>query len=139
VVNRSDAPLLPALPGDKFMQAIVRGDAREFTVKLLGPNPVSCGFANYCGESSIIAISHPLYALTSTEGGFTIEGVPLDEELILNAWHPLFEVTSEPFKLSSVAREKVFELTLKPTAAAMRESEPKKAPATKGGTKKAQE
>jgi len=135
VVNRSDTPLLPALPGDKFMQAIVRGDAREFTVKLLGPNPVSCSFANYCGESSIITLSHPLYAVTDAQGSYTIERVPLDEELTLHAWHPLFEVTSVPFKLSHEEREKQLELTLTPTASAV-ESEPKKGKAPPPGKSK---
>jgi hypothetical protein len=114
VTNRSDLALLPSLPGDKFMQAMMRGETREFTIKRLGPTRLGCGFSNYCGETSIITLSHPLFAVTDAEGNFTIKNVPLDQPLTLHAWHPLFDVTSVPFTVTAAAPEKRLELELSP-------------------------
>lgn len=114
VTNRSDLALLPSLPGDKFMQAMMRGETREFTIKRLGPTRLGCGFSNYCGETSIITLSHPLFAVTDAEGNFTIEKVPLDQSLTLHAWHPLFDVTSVPFTVTAGEPEKRLEIELAP-------------------------
>lgn len=141
VTNRSDAPLLPVLPGDKFMQGLVRGESREFEVNKLGPNVVACGFSNYCGESAIITLSHPLYDVSDAQGSYTIERVPLDEELTLHAWHPLFEVTSVPFKLSRDEPAKTIDLVLTPTPspAPERRAPPKQSKPAKGAKKPPQD
>jgi hypothetical protein len=139
VTNRSPVALLPLLPGDKFMQALLRGESREFPVTSFGPNPVACGFSNYCGESSVITLSHPLYDVTAADGTFTIGNVPLDQELTIHAWHPLFEVTSATFKLSDQERAKSFELELMPSPSAASdgkaEATPKGARAKKSDAK----
>lgn len=114
VVNRSQLALLPTLPGDRFMQAILPGESREVTLKGLGTQTIGCSFSNYCGESAVITLSHALQAVSDEDGRFSIEQIPLDQELTLHAWHPLFDVASVAFKLTHAEREKGFELALTP-------------------------
>jgi hypothetical protein len=113
VTNRSETALIPTMPGDKFMRGLMRGESHEATLQLTQTR-ILCGFGSYCGESLVIATKHPLYAVTSAEGFFTIERVPLDENLRVHAWHPLFEITSAPVRLSDDKREAMVELTLTP-------------------------
>jgi hypothetical protein len=121
VINRSKTTFLPVLPGDKFMQAILPGATREVPLDAPGSLEVHCGFGGYCGATMLVSVAHSLFTISDRKGHFTIEGIPLGEELIVHAWHPLFEVTSEPFKLSGEEPHKSLELTLSPL--------PKQAPA----------
>jgi hypothetical protein len=133
--NRSEATFLPMLPGDRFMRGLMPREAREFVTKRLGPTPLSCGFASYCGESSVITLSHPLYAVTDAQGSFTIERVPLDQKLTLHAWHPLFEVTSVEFELSASEPDKRVSIELAPSPpAADKKGAAKPAPAKGKGS-----
>jgi hypothetical protein len=113
ITNRSESAMIPSLPGDKFMQGMLRGESREAT---LGgtQTKISCAFGSYCGESLVVATSHPLFAVTSSEGFFTIEKVPLDQDLTIHAWAPLFDVASQTFRLSEDKREVMIELSLTP-------------------------
>jgi len=124
VTNRSEMALLPVLPGDSYMRGILRGETREFTLDKLGTIRVRCEFGSYCGESLVIALSHPLYAVTDEAGRFHIEQVPLDEELMLHAWHPLFKVASVPFKLTSASPTRVVDLAVQPGARAVQPPKP---------------
>lgn len=119
VTNRTDAPFLPILPGDKFMRGMMRGESRDFPAQSKGSLTIHCDMGYFCGESTIVTLSHPLQAVTDAQGRFNIEQVPLDEELQIHAWHPLFEVASAPFKLTHAQREKTLELAITPTAAAL--------------------
>jgi hypothetical protein len=116
VTNRSDSAMIPTLPGDKFMRGMMRGETREAPIAVTQLK-VSCGFGSYCGEALVIATTHPLYAVTSSEGFYTIENVPLDQDLNIHAWAPLFDVSSEPFRLSEDKREAVINLVLTPLPA----------------------
>lgn len=118
VTNRSPSVLLPILPGDTFMRGLMRGETRDFALTRLGPTAVECAFGNYCGKSLVIGVSHPLYAVSDDKGRFTIRQVPLGQELKLNAWHPLFQVTTVSVELSRAEPEKTVELTLQPTPSA---------------------
>jgi hypothetical protein len=118
VINRSQTAFLPVLPKDPFMQAILSGDSREAPISFIGPSPLSCGFGSYCGESLLVSTAHSLYAVTDAQGHFTISGVPLDQELTIHAWNPVFEATSAPFKLTREASSKTIELALTPLAPA---------------------
>ncbi|MDB4990930.1 MAG: hypothetical protein JWN04_6108 [Myxococcaceae bacterium] len=117
ITNRSEMPLVPRLPGASFMRGLMHGDAQQGPLKQTRTT-IDCNFGSYCGESLVIATTHPLYAVTSQEGFFAIEQVPLDQDLKIHAWNPLFEVTSAPFRLSHEQPEQMIELTLTPTAAA---------------------
>jgi hypothetical protein len=116
VTNRSDSAMLPSLPGDKFVRGMMTGETREVPVEST-QTKISCSMGSYCGESLVVASTHPLYAVTSSEGFFTIEKVPLDQDLMIHAWAPLFDVTSEPFRLSDSKRELMIELILTPLPA----------------------
>ncbi len=113
VTNRSEMALLPSIPGESFMRGLLRGESQDFPLKQT-QTVVRCAFGSYCGESLIVATTHALYAVTDVEGRFTIEQVPLDQELTVHAWHPLFRAASAPFKLTREAREQTIELALVP-------------------------
>lgn len=114
VTNRSKASFLPLLPGDSFMQAMLPDAAREVPVGGIGAADLKCGFGSYCGESVVLAVAHSLFAVTDSEGHFTISGIPLDQELTLHAWHPLFDVAIATFKLTSEEPSKGLDLQLVP-------------------------
>jgi hypothetical protein len=118
LTNKSPAPLLPRLPGDQFLQALIQGGSREITLDSMGPASLHCDFAGFCGETWIVTTGHTLYAVTDAEGRFKISGIPLNQELVIHAWHPLFEVTSAPFKLTKAEASKTLDLELKPLAQA---------------------
>ncbi len=118
VTNRSNTAFLPLLPGDAFMQAILPDATREVELKGLGPAELKCGFGSYCGESIVLAVAHSLFAVTDSSGQFSISGVPLDQDLTVHAWHPLFDVADAKFRLSAAEPSKVVEFVLTPSAAA---------------------
>lgn len=113
VTNRSETPMVPQLPGQSFMRGMLRGESAEMPLKSTQVR-IHCPFGSYCGETLVISTTHPLYAVTTTEGFFTIEQVPLDQDLRVHAWHPLFDITSTGFRLTDSAREAMVELTLTP-------------------------
>lgn len=125
VTNRAHTAFLPVLPGDNFMQAIMPGKSREVEINALGASTVHCGFGGYCGSATLVTVGHSLFAVTDAQGQFEIEGVPLDEELTLHAWNPLFEVTTTTLKLTKAepGKELVLELTPVPTQAQANQAE----------------
>lgn len=125
VTNESDSPVLPVVPGDSMMQALLKGQTRDFTLKRLGPLRITCGFGAFCGESTLVTVAHPLYAVSDEKGQYEIKGIPLGQKVMLHAWHPLFEVSSVPVQLTTQEHEKTVELTLTPRPAP---SEPKEKP-----------
>lgn len=129
ITNKSQAPFLPLMPRESFMQALLPGAQREAPISGIGPMALKCGFGAYCGESTLLSTSHSLYAITDAEGRFTITGVPLDQELTVHAWHPLFTPTSATFKLTNAERSKEVELTIQPVAAAPEGAPTETAPA----------
>lgn len=116
VTNRSEAAMIPTLPGDKFMRGMLTGESRDAPISTTQVK-VSCGFGSYCGEALVVATTHSLYAVTTSEGFFEIKNVPLDQDLRIHAWAPLFDVSSEPFRLSEDKREAVIDLALTPLPA----------------------
>lgn len=131
VTNRSEAVFVPRLPAGSFMRGLMHGESSE--AKLTETRSrVECSFAAYCGESLVVATTHSLYDVTTPEGFFTIEHVPLDQELTVHAWHPLFQVaSSNPVTLTHAQPEQMVELTLAPSpgALAIKPGPPQRAPA----------
>jgi hypothetical protein len=129
VTNRSETALVPRVPGASYMRGLLKGETASGVLKA-ARTVVDCGFGSYCGDSLVIATTHPLAAVTTPEGFFTIEHVPLEQELRVFAWNPLFELTSQLVKLTHAQPEQMIELTLTPTAvaAATRAGVPKKVP-----------
>ncbi|MFT3923091.1 MAG: hypothetical protein QM778_11190 [Myxococcales bacterium] len=114
VVSHSKIPFLPQLPGETFMQALLPETEREVDIKGIGPITIKCGLGSYCGESVLLSTAHSLYDITDSEGRFSITGVPLDQDLTVHAWHPLFKPTSATFRLSQDERSKDVELVIEP-------------------------
>lgn len=117
VTNRAHTAFLPVLPGDTFMQAIMPGKSREVDLNALGAFDVQCSFGGYCGSTMLVTVAHSLYAVTDAEGRFEITGVPLDEELTVHAWNPLFDVTTASIKLTKAEPTQELVLALTPQVA----------------------
>jgi hypothetical protein len=94
IKNETDYPFMPQLGLVSFFQTMTKEQDRSHTLEALGPQSVMCGFTALCGRSDIITVAHPLYAVTDQVGHFRIEGVPANETLNINAWHPLFKATT---------------------------------------------
>lgn len=114
LTNRSEMALVPQVPGDAFMRGLMRGESQTFEASRV-QTKVQCSFGSYCGEALVIATTHTLYDVTTDQGFFTIEHVPLDQPLTLHAWHPLFDEASAKFELSKEKPEQMLELVLSPT------------------------
>jgi hypothetical protein len=113
VTNRSEMALVPQLPGAPFMRGLLRGESQQFEAKQT-QNKVQCSFGSYCGETLVIATTHSLYDVTTNEGFFTIEKVPLDQPITVHAWHPLFEENSVKLTLTKHKPEQMVEIVLTP-------------------------
>lgn len=113
VTNRTDTALVPQLPGTPFMRGLMRGESQEFEAKAT-QTKISCSFGSYCGDSLIIATTHTLYDVTTSEGFFTISHVPLDQPVTVHAWHPLFKEVNVKVTLSHDQPEQMVELLLTP-------------------------
>jgi hypothetical protein len=124
VTNRSEMALVPQLPGTSFMRGLLRGESQTFEATRV-QTKVQCSFGSYCGEALVIATSHTLYDVTTSEGFFTIKNVPLDQPVTLHAWHPLFEENSAKVTLSREKPEQMIELLLTPAPPKAAEEAPK--------------
>ncbi len=118
ITNASGAPLLPSLPGDTFMEAILAGQSRTFELKRLGSSRIGCNFGGYCGQTDLLVTSHSLYAVSDGLGRFHIDDVPLDRPLTLHAWHPLFDESHAAVTLTGAAPSRSVRLVVRPLPAA---------------------
>ena len=117
IVNESDQPFMPVFPGDPFMKGLLKGESRTIKLERFGPAKVACGFAGYCGESTIITVAHPLYTVTNERGEFEIKGIPLDQDIMVHAGHMLFEVSTLKMRLTKAEPTKTVEFVLTPLPA----------------------
>jgi hypothetical protein len=99
LVNETNYPFLPELGGG-MMTALLHGQSREVELGRAGMRTLACGFAASCGQALIVTQYHPLHAVTDETGRFRIENVPVNEELRVDAWHPLFNEAGEALTLS---------------------------------------
>jgi hypothetical protein len=113
VTNRSETALVPSLPGAPFMRGMLRGETQTFEAKKVQMH-INCSFGSYCGDTLVVTSLHPFFDVTTEEGFFEIEQVPLDQELKVHAWHPLFKENNVSFKLTRDEPEKMIELVLTP-------------------------
>jgi plastocyanin len=112
--NASAAVLTTAFPGDTFIRTLPAGDAHEVKVGKSGVLQVGCPLGGYCGGTSIIAVAHPLWAVTDQAGTFRIAHVPLGEPVVVHAWHPLFGESNATLTLDATTPEREVTLTLTP-------------------------
>lgn len=112
VENPTTFPFFPDV-GTGMMRAVIPTDPLEITLDQVGPRVVQCGFSNSCGRSDVVTFAHPIHALTSDDGHFRLEGVPLDQPVRVTAFHPVLgDVTADAtFDASGVAH---VELVVRP-------------------------
>ncbi len=114
LVNETDYPFFPGL-GEGVLQAILRAEPREVPLDRGGVRTIQCGFAAPCGRTEVVVLYHPLHAVTGADGRFRIEGVPVDREVRVTAWHPLFLEAQSTTTVASRATATV-ELEIQPAA-----------------------
>jgi plastocyanin len=128
--TNNSAPVLAAmLPGDSFLRTLSAGESVEVKLKQIGAISVGCPIGAFCGGTNVISVAHPFWAVTDQAGHFRIEGLPLDEEVVLHAWHPLFNEVNLTFKLDAAHPEREVVLALEPL------SQPTAPPKTKSKSK----
>lgn len=115
IKSETDYPFMPQVGAVTFFETMIKGQDRSHTLEALGPQAVMCGFTAPCGRSDVITVAHPLYAVTDQVGHFRIEGIPANEALNLNAWHPLFRTTTQSVTVGAGETKQVdFVLTPEP-------------------------
>jgi plastocyanin len=112
--NNSAVVLATAFPGDSFLRTLGVGESHEVPVKSAGVLMAGCPIGSFCGGTRIVAVAHPLWAVTDQAGSFRIEHVPLGEPVVVHAWHPLFGETSASITLDASAPEQELTLSLTP-------------------------
>jgi hypothetical protein len=131
VRNTVDYPFMPTYRERGMARSLIPGQTYDVALDKPGVEQLLCGFTAPCGRTDVIVLLHPLYATTNGQGKFHIEGVPPDEPLTINAWHPLFQESKVQVQVERGERKSV-ELVLIPkpppasttTAAPQKPSEP---------------
>ena len=116
VRNEVDFPFMPMFGSEPIARSLIPG--QEFSYKLEHGGTVDavlCTVTSPCGRSDVVVLHHPLYDVTDSDGRFRIENFPEDEEVTLNAWHPLFSRAHIEVTLG-VGQEKEVEFVLTPAA-----------------------
>jgi len=91
LTNDSSQPFLARVGGLGMFESILRGQApRVLELERGGVQEISCGVSASCGRTEIITLHHPVHTLSGAGGRFRLDNVPLDDDLEIHAWHPLF-------------------------------------------------
>lgn len=91
LMNDLPYPFMPEL-GRGVLQSVLPNDPMEVPIDQGGARQIECGFAAPCGRLQLIAFHHPVHTVTTEGGHFRIENAPADQELTINAWHPVLQV-----------------------------------------------
>jgi hypothetical protein len=127
VRNTVNYPFMPTYRERGMARTLSPGQTYDVALDKPGVQPLLCGFTAPCGRTDVVVLLHPLYATTGVQGNFKLEGLPPDEDLTINAWHPLFQESKLQVRLGS-GEHKTVELVLTPLAVP---SADKSAPPTK--------
>lgn len=129
ITNRSEVAVLPVFSGESFMQAVLPESSRTIKLEKSGASRLACTFGAFCGRTDVLVTAHPLFAVTDAKGHFVIEKVPLDQDVTVHAWHPLFKDSTATVRLSANEPKRTVELTMTPrSASATPESDASKTP-----------
>lgn len=128
VRNTVNYPFMPTYRERGMARTLSPGQTYDVVLDKPGVQPLLCGFTAPCGRTDVIVLLHPLYAKTDANGRFKIEGLPADENLMINAWHPLFQDNRQSVHLAS-GEHKSLEFVLAPRAVpAATTAQPQQAP-----------
>jgi len=99
LTNETDYPFLPSMGQSGLTQAVLFENSREFALERGGIFNMVCGFAAPCGRADLVVVYHPVHDITEAGGTFRMENVPADEDVVIHAWHPLFEEVSQTVRV----------------------------------------
>lgn len=102
IKNEGTYPHVPVIPGvGAVQQAIVPGSTVEHVLSEAGLKTIGCGaFGANCGRLDYIVMLHPVHTTSGAEGRFRLENVPANEDVTINAWHPLFRAAEARVRVS---------------------------------------
>lgn len=107
IVNESAEPFLPSMSNSGFMQAVMAGERRSEPLERGGVGAMRCPFSLPCGRADIVVIHHPVHTVSGEGGAFELRNVPADQEVVLHAWHPLFEEATVRVSVPAGGRREV--------------------------------
>jgi hypothetical protein len=116
VRNTLNYPFMPAYAQDGMARTLLPGQTYDAPLDKPGVNSLRCGFTAPCGRTDVVVMLHPLYAVTNGEGKFRFDDFPADENVVLSAWHPLFEETKVQVRVQA-GEHKTIEVVLTPRVA----------------------
>ncbi len=111
--NEVNFPFLPALGVTNYNEGLLPSQIKDIKLEEAGVKALLCGFTAPCGRSDIVVMHHPLFAVTGEDGKFRIDDFPANEDVKLDAWHPLFGAAELTLRLAP-GETKDVELTLTP-------------------------
>jgi len=65
------------------------GDDLVLDLHRVGIEPLLCAQPTRCGRTDVVVLYHPVATVTDAEGRFRFEDFPVDESVVVGAWHPL--------------------------------------------------
>lgn len=113
LTNETDYPFLPELGKSQLLQTLLKGESRDIPLDRGGVLSLGCGFAASCGHSDVVVFYHPIRTLSAKGGQFRLDNVPTNEDVVIHAWHPLFEEAVQTVRLAPGETKKL-RFVLKP-------------------------
>ncbi|HEX7477824.1 MAG TPA: hypothetical protein VF331_08455 [Polyangiales bacterium] len=113
IKNQVNFPLMPELGAVTLSKTLMPGQDKEVKLSEAGVKPVLCGFIAPCGRTDVVVLNHPVYAVTGEDGSFRIDDFPADENVKIDAWHPLFNSQELSLRVER-GQTKSVELTIAP-------------------------
>lgn len=117
LVNEGDYPFFPYIGPGGFYEALLQAEPREIEIDLARPQTMQCAMTSVCGSTEILAFPHPVHTITGEDGTFRLE-VPADQDITLQAWHPLLLDGAVAHTRVGVGETVRVEIVVRPTAAA---------------------
>lgn len=123
LVNEDDYPFMPRVVGRAFHQVLLRGGPQTIPLDRGGTQAITCGLGATCGRADIVVLHHPVHAVTDAAGTFRLTRVPAGKEVVLHAWHPLFEEATAKVTVAAGQTAKV-EIAMRPESSRRRTEQP---------------
>ena len=99
--NEGQEPFMVQYGGNNFNEGIVRGSPRRIPLTQGGVQAIHCGFGIPCGRSDVIVVYHPVHSISVSEGHFELNNIPPDQDIELQAWHPLLQETKTTVRVGA--------------------------------------
>lgn len=128
--NEADYPFLPELGKARLLQMLLKGETREIKLEQPGILELGCGFAAACGRTDVMVFHHPVHTVSGKAGQFRMVNVPVQDGIVLHAWHPLFQGASKKVNVEAgkVTRVEFVLSPVPPPGAAVVKTDPASTP-----------